>query len=1195
MGPHGDEVPNRLARETSPYLRQHANNPVDWYPWGEEALRRARSEDKPILLSIGYAACHWCHVMEHESFENDETARQMNESFISIKVDREERPDLDEIYMRAVQSFTGGRGGWPMTVFLTPAGEPFFGGTYFPPERRGGMPGFRDVLMQVSTLWSTERGRIEAITPRMREMLESTGRTPPAADALSPAWLDKIVAGVASSFDARNGGFGGAPKFPPHGTLAVLLAHHRITGDEASLSMFTATLEGMSKGGMYDHLGGGFARYSVDSAWTIPHFEKMLYDNAQLLPVFVDGWKVTGNPTWARIAREIVGWVLGEMLLPEHGFAASTDADSPGGEGSFFVWTPAELARILGDDDGARVATLAGVTPQGTFEDGASVLRLEIPLEYQTKADRELLLRAFKALKAHRAARPAPARDDKAITAWNALMLGAMARAGAALGEPTWIEAASRCARFLLASSTANGRLMRSWKDRRATVLAYADDYAALAGALVDLYETTGEVDWLTRAADLADQLVALFWDDEAGTCWYTGSDAPALIVRSKHLIGGAEPSANGLAAHAFVRLGRLLGRDDLLDKAGRICRAYQGWMDKAPRALGIEALAAAWLANGGFEVAITGADRGALEAAFHAAYSPFAVLASLPGPDPRLPWTEGKEAGPDGAVAWVCEGTTCDLPTGDPRALTGRLANTLESRIAALNTGILIDTRVHAPGLPNDESAWLNTAQPLPLDSLRGNVVILDFWTYCCINCLHVLPELAAIERTFAGEPVAVIGVHSAKFPTEREMDSVRLAIERHGIRHPVVLDPEHTLWDAFAIRSWPTVVIVDPTGRIAWQRAGEVDRDELETVVRRVLDEARAAGTLGHAAWSAPEPRIRDSQLLFPGKLSIWPSAADQAGGRDPLNGGRLYVTDTGHHRILEASLSRGPDGWPVAKVLQTIGNGEPGFVDGEATVARFRDPQGTSRMGGALWVADTGNHAIRVVDLAKGDVGTAAGTGERGTGGTIDPQDTLGTPLRSPWDVAVAGTPAEPAVFIAMAGTHQLWVLLEAQRQIGAFAGSGAEDHVDGEVQGAALAQPSGLCLYGRFLFFVDSETSSVRAVDLEERQVFTAVGQGLFDFGDADGPVATALLQHPLALTVSDRDVYDADTFNDKIKRVRLGDNEVSTIVGGDPAILSEPGGIAMCGRFLVVADTNNHRIRVCDPKTREIRDLELASP
>ena len=501
------------------------------------------------------------------------------------------------------------------------------------------------------------------------------------------------------------------------------------------------------------------------------------------------------------------------------------------------------------------------------------------------------------------------------------------------------------------------------------------------------------------------------------------------------------------------------------------------------------------------------------------------------------------------------------------------------------------------APALPTDPALWLNVEAPLSLEALRGQVVVLDFWTYCCINCLHVLPELAAVEEAFAGQPVVVIGVHAAKFPAEQEAENVQRAVARHGVRHPVVLDSAHELWEQYAIRSWPTVAVLDPQGRIVWQQPGEVSRQELQAVVQAVLDEAREEGTLAEQpVWQPPAPAPHLPRLRHPGKVSVYPAPIVQtAEGADPFaDPGRLYVSDTGHHRILEVRLRRGADGWPEGTVLRTFGSGQPGLVDGAPAEARFRGPQGIARIGETLWVADTENHAIRAIELGTGQVRTVAGTGQRGAGVDLSPGDPRQIALRSPWDVEGASNgKGASIVLIAMAGAHQIWILFPEEGRIGPFIGSGQEHHIDGPPEEAALAQPSGMVLAGQYLFFVDSETSSVRAYQMDARQVGTMVGQGLFDFGDVDGRGEAVRLQHPLGITLGERDLYIADTFNNKIKALRMQDGSVRTLAGsGDTSAFSEPGGLDRAGPFLIVADTNNPRLRAVHRDSGEVRDRPL---
>ena len=1185
-------MPNRLVNETSPYLLQHAHNPVDWFPWGAEALEKAKAEDRPILLSIGYSACHWCHVMERESFESEAVAEVMNTHFINIKVDREERPDLDELYMKAVQAFSGGHGGWPMTVFLTPEGHPFFGGTYFPPAPRGGIPSFGQVLQHVHQLYHRDRPRVTEITGELLTYLSDAVRMPTPAPELSDRWLEAIAAAADRDFDSKNGGFGDAPKFPAYGTLAGLLAR---TNDRSALKMATATLSAMAQGGMYDLLAGGFARYSVDDAWRVPHFEKMLYDNGQLVPLYLTAFQRTGQAHYARIAAETLDYVLREMTLDSGGFAASQDADSEGVEGKFYAWTPAQIREAVGIVDGLRVSMLLEVTDDGTFEHGTSVLRLTTPLEELEAADRELLIRCLPLLKQARDRRVAPGRDDKIICAWNAMMIGAMARGAFVLDAPKYAEAAGRAADCLLARLRPDGRLLRT--DGATRLLAYADDYALLIDALINLYEATFERRWLTEALALSDQLIALFWDTDEGGFFYTGTDAETLVARSKHLIGGAEPAANEIAALAFCRLEALCGRADLGEKADHIIRAYQLLLDRAPRALSASALAGAWRSGKGQEIAIVGAADDPTVAEFLAVLRssphPFRVVACLSpadlaaGAPAELPWLEGRSALDGKATAYLCEHFTCLAPTTDPEVLRQQLT-------AAKPTKAVGPARVHAPALPEDPEAWIGT--PVSLEALKGSVVVLDFWTHCCINCQHILPELAAVEAEFSGKPVAVIGVHSAKFPAEEARESVEAAVARHDIRHPVVLDPSHELWSEYAVRAWPTVMVLDTTGRIAWQRSGEVDRHTLSATIARLLEEGKEDGTVGEPSWSAAAPTTPDlTALSYPEKLMVWPGPLVQAARKaDPFGlHSRLYLADTGNHRVIELRLTRRQGAWPRAKVLRIFGTGTPGLTDGPAKSAQFHSPRGLARTQNTLWVADTENHAVRAIDLESGAVRTVVGNGERGEGSSTTPAPLTDTTLRSPWDLeAIVNGDGEPVIFIAMAGAHQIWLLFPSRNHIGPFVGSGVEEHIDGAPQEAALAQPSGLALAGDYLFFVDSETSSVRAYRMDERTLGTLVGKGLFDFGDVDGQGPTVRLQHPLGITLGESELYIADTYNNKIKTLQLSNGTTTTLAGGDPAELSQPAGLDRAGDFLIVADTNNSRIRAVHCRTGVMRDIPI---
>ena len=555
---------NRLADETSPYLRQHADNPVDWYPWGEEAFATARERDRPVLLSVGYSACHWCHVMAHESFEDAETATVMNELFVNIKVDREERPDVDAVYMEATQAMTGS-GGWPMTVLMTPDGQPFFCGTYFPKESLHGRPGFVDLCRAVDDAWRNRRPELLDQAGRLTEQL---GRTSLTADGGIPPSevVERARDELLARHDRRWGGFGQAPKFPQTMSLELLLRRHATTpgGDAEALEAVVTTLDAMASGGIYDHLGGGFARYSVDQMWLVPHFEKMLYDEALLSRVFLHAWQVTAEPRFLQVLTETIGYVLRDLHDSAGGFYSAEDADSEGVEGKFYVWTPEQLYEVLGPDADAAAAHW-GVTAEGNFE-GATILnRMHAPGEFaRSDSVEDLRLRLFDA----REQRVRPGLDDKVLTEWNALMCATLAEAGAATGNRAWVEAAVAAAEFLLGNLRRDdGRWLRSWQaddGGQARHLAYAVDHAALVDAFTRLAEATGQARWIAAARETADALISLFWDGDGAGFFTTGRDAERLIAHSKDLLDNATPSANSTAALALLRLSALTGVDQL-------------------------------------------------------------------------------------------------------------------------------------------------------------------------------------------------------------------------------------------------------------------------------------------------------------------------------------------------------------------------------------------------------------------------------------------------------------------------------------------------------------------------------------------------------------------------------------------------------------------------------------------------------
>jgi uncharacterized protein len=625
---------NRLEAETSPYLLQHADNPVDWYPWGEEALRRAREEDRPILLSIGYSACHWCHVMEHESFEDEETARLMNEGFVCIKVDREERPDLDSLYMDAVVSLTG-QGGWPMTVFLTPDGEPFFGGTYFPPEARYGLPSFRQVLAAVSDLYRERRSDVATAARQLVESVRASAELRPSTDPLSESLLHGAVRALRRDFDPEWGGFGRAPKFPPASTIEFLLRMHARFGDEEALEMAMATLDGMALGGMYDLVGGGFHRYSVDERWLVPHFEKMLYDNALLAPVYLHAWVVGGKERHREIVEETVDYMLRELRLPEGGFASAQDADTDGVEGLTFTWAPGEEApeELL-----------------QPFEHGRFVLRGELD-----RATRARLLEI-------RDRRPQPARDDKAVASWNGLALAAFAEAGRRLERPEWLDAARAVADFLLGPlSAGDGRLFRTFRAGQAKTTGFLEDYADVANGLYELHVATGERRYLDESLRLAKLAVGLFADSERGGFFLSPSDGEELVARSKVFDDHPTPSGNSMLAYILLRLARIYGDDDLERHAVSVFRLVRSAVERAPSAFGHALCALDLHFSPPKELAIIGSPDSEVARAALAPFDPTAVVAF--GPGEGVPLLEGKDFVKDKPAVYVCERFACRAP----------------------------------------------------------------------------------------------------------------------------------------------------------------------------------------------------------------------------------------------------------------------------------------------------------------------------------------------------------------------------------------------------------------------------------------------------------------------------------------------------------------------------------------------------
>jgi uncharacterized protein len=681
----GDRA-NRLADETSPYLLQHAGNPVDWFPWGDEALTKAAADDKPIFLSVGYAACHWCHVMERESFEDEATARLLNDHFVSVKVDREERPDIDGIYMDAVQAMNRGQGGWPMSVFLTPDGKPFYAGTYFPKQARFGMPSFTDVLQGIIETWRDRRPDVNQQGARVLAAIERT-----ATFAYDGGGIDEqVTAGAFTSlragFDTRWGGFGGAPKFPQPMTLEFCL-RMALRGAPDALEMVTLTLDRMADGGIHDQLGGGFSRYATDQAWHVPHFEKMLYDNAQLAQLYTRTWLVTREDRHRRVASGILDYLLREMQHPEGGFFSSQDADSEGVEGRFFTWTWDELTRLVGEP----VAVCLGASPDGNWEGtnvlwrpaSAGAVAAELGLDAGQLA--EELEDARRTLFEVRQRRVRPATDDKILTAWNALAIRAFAEAGRAFGEPAYIVSAERCATFVWHHLRDDrGRLLRSWRNGRAGRPGFADDHGLLVSAFLTLYGSTGEVGWFERAVAIADDLLRLFNDEDRGGFFQTGNDAEALVVRPKELYDNAVPSGNAAAAEAMLLLSLYTGDARYERAATGAIGLVRDLVARAPSAFGHALSAADLLIGPAHEIAIVGdlndpATEALIDEVVRSRFLPNAVLAcatpaKLAHDAERVPLLQGRNQQDGLPTAFVCRRFACGLPATSPEELARQL-----------------------------------------------------------------------------------------------------------------------------------------------------------------------------------------------------------------------------------------------------------------------------------------------------------------------------------------------------------------------------------------------------------------------------------------------------------------------------------------------------------------------------------------
>lgn len=677
---------NRLIDETSPYLLQHAHNPVDWYPWGEEALAKAKAENKPILLSVGYSACHWCHVMEHESFEDEQTAKLMNEHFVNIKVDREERPDIDSIYMTAVQTMTG-HGGWPMTVFMTPGGTPFYGGTYFPPDDRHGIPAFQRVLLGIADAYKNRYDEVvengTKLQTRIREALNS--RLPDGA--ISAALLDEAYAVLHGQFDPKYGGFGNAPKFPQPMMLEFLLRYAVRTKASLAMEMFEKTLRGMAEGGLYDQLGGGFHRYSVDAEWLVPHFEKMLYDNGLLARVYLEAYQATGDLFYRRITEETLDYIVREMRHPDGGFYSTQDADSEGEEGKFFVWTPAELREVLGGD-AIVFAQIFDVTERGNFE-GHNILRMKrapaevarvtgMPLEHVE----ELVVRGKKLLFAYREKRIKPARDEKILTSWNGMALRAFAQAAVALNRDDYRAVARQNAIFLLSELRADGALLRTWKDGKAgTTPAFLEDYALLADGLLALYEATFEPEWLLEARAMTDEMLTRFWDDSISGFYDTASDHETLYVRPRNTDDNATPSGNSVAVDVLLRLAIIFDSATYREHAAVVLNNMAQLMERYPGSFGRYLAAAEFALSIPKEIALIGEpDEVEVQGFADTIFTPFlpykVVLLRRPDGDTAIPspLLEQREQIDGKATAYVCQNYACQLPVTDVAALREQL-----------------------------------------------------------------------------------------------------------------------------------------------------------------------------------------------------------------------------------------------------------------------------------------------------------------------------------------------------------------------------------------------------------------------------------------------------------------------------------------------------------------------------------------
>lgn len=679
-------MPNRLAQESSPYLLQHAENPVDWYPWGQEAFDKARKEDKPILLSIGYSSCHWCHVMAHESFENPDIAKIMNDNFVNIKVDREERPDIDAIYMEAVQAMTG-QAGWPLTVFLTPDGKPFFGGTYFPPEDRVGMPGFKRLLLWLSEVYHTRRQEIEQSASQIAQQLLQISRAELKSHDISLETLESACQNLKSSFDHQYGGFGTAPKFPQPMTVEYLLQSFIRAQQKEYLDMVTLTLDRMSLGGIHDHLGGGFHRYSVDRTWLIPHFEKMLYDQALIARAYLHAWQVTHNSWYLKVVNRTLQYVLKDMTSSQGGFYSAQDADSEGEEGKYYLWSLDEIKRVLNEREVELVCEHYGVTASGNFE-GKNILHIAKSIEDLAR-DHNMVLsevekiidEASMKLLHYRDQRTPPAKDTKVVTSWNALMSTTLAEAGFAMNNPEYIAASQRNAQFLLDNLVVDGLLHHTYSDSKPKVPGFLEDYAALSNSLITLYEITSDGKWLESARRFVQDMIDSFWKEEIGTFSDTSIKHSDIFLQPRNLYDNATPSGNSLACMALLRLAVIFNRQDYREIASRVVRGLAPVMSKHPTAFGHMLCVANTLLSPSVEIVILGdkhsVNTEALLEVIRQTYIPNKILISTTEEEASrsdLPLLQGRTLRKNKPTAFVCRNYACSMPVNEPYELREQL-----------------------------------------------------------------------------------------------------------------------------------------------------------------------------------------------------------------------------------------------------------------------------------------------------------------------------------------------------------------------------------------------------------------------------------------------------------------------------------------------------------------------------------------